>query len=43
MAAYEAAGESDEWYTPAYIFREPWDAVKLAMRANREITNPQAS
>lgn len=20
MAAYEAAGESDEWYTPAYIF-----------------------
>lgn len=20
MAAYEAAGESDEWYTPAYVF-----------------------
>lgn len=20
MAAYEAAGETDEWYTPRYIF-----------------------
>jgi hypothetical protein len=25
MAAYEAAGESDEWYTPKYIF----DAINL--------------
>lgn len=34
MAAYEAAGESDEWYTPKYIF----DA--LALRFDLDVAAP---
>jgi len=36
MAAYEAAGESDEWYTPRYIF----DA--LGMRFSLDVAAPPA-
>ncbi|WP_291732278.1 DNA N-6-adenine-methyltransferase [Leisingera sp. F5] len=35
MAAYEAAGETDEWYTPAYIF----DA--LGVRFDLDVASPQ--
>lgn len=34
MAAYEARGETDEWYTPAYIF----DA--LGVRFNLDVASP---
>jgi hypothetical protein len=34
MAAYEAAGESDEWYTPKYIF----DA--LGLRFDLDVAAP---
>lgn len=34
MAAYEAAGETDEWYTPAYIFRA------MGVRFDLDVSSP---
>ena len=34
MAAYEKAGESDEWYTPAYIFKA------LGVRFDLDVASP---
>lgn len=33
MAAYEAAGETDEWYTPAYIFEALGEVFDLDVAA----------
>lgn len=33
MAAYEAAGETDEWYTPAYIFEAMGERFDLDVAA----------
>lgn len=36
MAAYEAAGETDEWYTPAYIFDALGEEFNLNVAAPAE-------
>lgn len=36
MAAYEAAGESDEWFTPPYIFRALGEAFDMDVAAPPE-------
>ena len=36
MAAYEAAGETDEWYTPAYIFDALGEEFHLDVAAPKE-------
>ena len=35
MSAYERAGESDEWYTPAYVFEA------LGVRFDQDVASPE--